>query len=207
MPSRILLVDDHQITRSGLAQLIAEYDDLTVAAEASDGDEAIRLIRQTAFDVVILDISMPGKNGIDVMRITKQIKPEMNILVLSGHPGTQYAINVFRSGANGYLGKDAAPAEIIKAIRMVARGRRYLSEETAGLALLNPTDKKLHETLSEREFQIFLKLADGQGLTAIADALNLSVKTVSTHRARVMLKMNLQSNAELTYYAIKNALI
>ena len=209
-PTRILLVDDHQIVRAGLAQYIAEHDDLTVAAEAASGDEAIRLIRQEEFDVVILDISMPHKNGIDTLRVIKQLKPTLHVLVLSGYPETHYAVNMLRAGANGYLSKDAAADEMIRAIRIVARGRRYLSEAAADLVsdqLMRPSEKMMHETLSEREFQIFRKLAAGQSPTAIADELHLSVKTVSTYRTRVLEKMSLKNNADLTYYAIKNALL
>ena len=208
--TRILLVDDHQIVRAGLAQFIVEHDDLQVAAEADSGDEAIRLVRQQEFDVVILDISMPDKNGIDTLRVIKQIKPATHVLVLSGYPETHYAVNMLRAGANGYICKDAPPEEVIRAIRIVARGRRYLSEAAADLVsdqLMRPTDKMVHETLSEREFQIFRKLAGGQSPTAIADELHLSVKTISTYRARVLEKMGLKTNADLTYYAIKNDLL
>jgi two-component system, NarL family, invasion response regulator UvrY len=208
--TRILLVDDHQIVRAGLTQFIVEHDDLCVAAEASSGDEAIRLIRQNEFDVVVLDIAMPDKNGIDTLRIIKQVKPDLHVLVLSGYPETHYAVNMLRAGANGYVCKDADPDEVIRAIRIVARGRRYLSETAADLVsdqLKRPTEKKMHEMLSEREFQIFHKLAAGQSPTAIADELNLSVKTVSTYRARILEKMALKNNADLTYYAIKNALL
>lgn len=209
-PTRILLVDDHQIVRAGLAQYIVEHADLKVAAEAASGNEAIRLIRQEEFDVVVLDISMPDKNGIDTLRVIKQLKPNLHVLVLSGYPETHYAVNMLRAGANGYISKDAAADEMIRAIRIVARGRRYLSEVAADLVseqLMRPSEKMMHETLSEREFQIFRKLAAGQSPTAIADELHLSVKTVSTYRARVLEKMSLQNNADLTYYAIKNALL
>lgn len=208
-PTKILLVDDHQIVRAGLTQFIVEQGDLEVVAEAASGDEAIRLIRQHDFDVVILDISMPDKNGVDTLRIIKQLKPELHVLVLSAYPETHYAVNMLRAGANGYLSKDAPPEEMIRAIRIVARGRRYLSEAAAELVseqLKNPTEKKVHEMLSQREFQIFRKLAAGQSPTAIADELNLSVKTVSTYRVRVLEKMALKTNADLTYYAIKNDL-
>ena len=208
--TQILLVDDHQIVRAGLAQFIVEHDDLKVTAEAGSGDEAIRLVRQQEFDVVILDISMPDKNGIDTLRVIKQIKPDIHVLVLSGYPETHYAVNMLRAGASGYVCKDAPPDEVIRAIRVVARGRRYLSEAAADLVsdqLMRPTEKMVHETLSEREFQIFRKLAGGQSPTAIASELHLSVKTVSTYRSRVLEKMGLKTNADLTYYAIKNALL
>ena len=138
------------------------------------------------------------------------MRPELHVLVLSAYPETHYAVNVLRAGANGYVCKDAPPDELIKAIRVVARGRRYLSETAADLVsdkLARPTQKSMHETLSEREFQIFRKLAGGQSPTAIANELNLSVKTVSTYRTRVLEKMGLKNNADLTYYAIKNALL
>lgn len=208
--TRILLADDHHIVRAGLAQFIAECDDLVLAAEASNGDEVIRAIRQSDFDVVVLDIAMPHKNGIDTLRVIRQIKPTQPVLVLSGYPETHYAVNMLRAGANGYVCKDAPPEEVLRAIRVVARGRRYLSETAAELVsdqLKRPTEKKMHELLSEREFQVFRKLAAGQNPTAIADELHLSVKTVSTYRSRVLEKMALKNNADLTYYAIKNALL
>ncbi len=207
---RVVLVDDHKIVRAGLAQFIADHDDLTVAAEAASGDEVIRLVREQPYDVIVLDISMPDKNGIDTLRVLKQIRPELHVLILSGYPETHYAVNMLRAGASGYICKDAPPEEVIRAIRVVARGRRYLSEAAADLVseqLMRPTDKQMHETLSEREFQIFRKLAAGQSPTAIADELHLSVKTVSTYRTRVLDKMSLKSNADLTYYAIKNELL
>ena len=211
-PIRILIADDHKIIRAGLAQFIADYDDLTVTAEAESGDEAIKHVRQSEFDVVILDISMPHKNGVDTLRVLRQIKPELAILVLSGFPEDTYAVNMLRAGAKGYISKDAPPEELVRAIRTVARGRRYLSEAVADLVadeLSSPKDKDkaLHETLSEREFQIFNKLASGQSATEIAEELHLSVKTVSTYRARVLEKMNLKTNADLTYYAIKHNLV
>jgi len=206
---RILIADDHQIVRAGLAQFLSDQGDIEVAGEAANGDELLDLVRREAFDVVLLDIAMPGKNGIDCLRVLRQIKPELPVLVLSGYPEAHYAVNLLRSGASGYLSKDAPPDELIRAIRVVARGRKYLSETAADLVsakLSDPEEKKLHEQLSEREFQIFRKLATGESPTRIANELNLSVKTVSTYRARVLEKMNLKTNADLTYYAIKNAL-
>jgi two-component system invasion response regulator UvrY len=207
---RVLIADDHAIVRSGFRQFVADEPDMEVAGEASTGDETIALVRESAFDVVLLDIAMPDKNGIDTLRVIKQIRPEQGVLMLSGYPESQYAINLLRAGANGYLNKDAAPDEIVRAIRTVARGHRYLSEFIAdALAdkLEKPAAERPHEALSEREFQIFCKLAGGQLPTEIADELHLSVKTISTYRARVLEKMRLANNADLTYYAIKNGLI
>ena len=207
---QVLIADDHAIVRSGFRQFVVDEPDMEVAGEASTGDETIALVRERAFDVVLLDIAMPDKNGIDTLRVIKQIRPEQGVLMLSGFPESQYAINLLRAGANGYLNKDAAPEEIVRAIRTVARGHRYLSEFIAdALAdkLEKPATERPHEALSEREFQIFCKLAGGQLPTEIADELHLSVKTISTYRARVLEKMGLANNADLTYYAIKNGLI
>lgn len=206
----ILIADDHAIVRSGLAQIVAEEADMHVKAETGTGDETIAKVRESRFDVVLLDIAMPDKNGIDTLRVIKQIRPDQAVLMLSGYPENQYAINLLRAGANGYVAKDVPPPEILKAIRTVARGHRYLSESVAdALAqkLTQPDNQLPHELLSEREFQIFCKLSSGQLPTEIADELNLSVKTVSTYRARVLEKMAMSSNADLTYYAIKNHLI
>jgi len=206
---RVLIADDHAIVRGGFKQFVADEPDMCVAAEAATGDETISLVREQAFDVVLLDIAMPDKNGIDTLRVIKQVRPEQGVLILSGYPESQYAINLLRAGANGYLNKDCEPDEIVRAIRAVARGHRYLSEAVAD-TLADNLDKpagRPHEALSEREFQIFCKLAAGQIPTDIAEELHLSVKTVSTYRARVLEKMRLANNADLTYYAIKNGLI
>jgi two-component system, NarL family, invasion response regulator UvrY len=207
---RILIADDHQIVRAGLSQFLADQGDIEVTGEASNGDELIDKVRREAFDVVLLDIAMPGKNGIDCLRVIRQIHPKLPVLVLSAYPEAHYAINLLRSGASGYVSKNAEPKELVRAIRIVARGRRYVSDSAADLVsaeLANPGIKKLHETLSEREFQIFRKLATGESPTKIANELSLSVKTVSTYRARVLEKMSLKTNADLTYYAIKNELL
>ena len=209
---RVLVADDHRIVRAGIAQFIADEADMVVAAEAASGDEVLALVRHESFDVVLLDISMPDKSGIDTLRILRQSQPDLPVLMLSGYPEEHYAVNLLRAGASGYIAKDADPAEMIRAIRVVARGKRYLSETAAELVsaeLTRPegSARPLHETLSVREFQIFRKLAAGQSPTAIGEELHLSVKTVSTYRARVLEKMNLQNNADLTYYAVKHGLL
>lgn len=207
---RVLIADDHAIVRSGFRQFVADEADMEVAGEAATGDETIALVRARGFDVVLLDIAMPDKNGIDTLRVIRQIHPTLGVLMLSGFPESQYAINLLRAGANGFISKDAAPDEIVRAIRTVARGHRYLSEATAD-ALAQTLDRPAHELphqcLSEREFQVFCKLAAGRIPTEIAVELHLSVKTVSTYRARVLEKMGLSNNADLTYYAVKNGLI
>lgn len=207
---KILLVDDHNIVRQGLRNLIALESDLEVAGEASSGVEALKLVRNNTYDVVVLDISMPDKNGVDTLHDLKHISPDLPVLILSGYAEEQYALNLIRSGCKGYLSKDADSEEIIKAIRTIAGGKRYISAELAELMsneLSHPSEKLLHETLSDREFQVFFKLAGGLSPTEIANELNISIKTVSTYRTRILEKMSLKTNADLTYYAIKNELV
>ena len=206
----ILLVDDHSIVRQGLKNLIELEDGLQVTGEAASGLEAIQLIRTNQYDVVVLDLSMPDKNGVDTLHDLKHIAPDLPVLILSGYAEEQYALNLMRSGCKGYLSKDAEPDEIIKAIRTIANGRRYISSELADLMtneLSHPSEKLLHEMLSKREFQVFFKLAGGLSPTDIAAELNISIKTVSTYRTRILEKMSLRTNAELIYYAIKNGLV
>ncbi|MEW9899438.1 response regulator transcription factor [Chitinivorax sp. PXF-14] len=210
MKKAVLLVDDHGIVRSGLRALLEMEPDLCVAGEAADGIEAIAQVRRQAFDITVLDLSMPGKDGIDTLRDLQRIRPDMPVLILSGYAETQYALSLIRAGCRGYLSKDADPNEIVKAIRTICAGHRYVSAALASLLadqLAQPVDRALHELLSAREFQVFHKLASGRSATEIADELCLSVKTVSTYRSRVLEKMKLKTNADLTYYAIKHALI
>ena len=209
---RVLLADDHQIVRAGLIQFLDEQGDIVVAAQAASGDEVIQLLREHEVDVVVMDISMPNKNGIDTLHVLRRTHPQLPVLMLSGFAEKHYAVNLLRAGASGFISKNAPPSEIIKAIRTVARGKRFLSESAAEMVadeLTRPegTRQAMHEALSARELQIFRKLAAGQSATLIGEELHLSVKTVSTYRSRVMEKMNLKTNADLTYYAIKNALL
>jgi len=207
---KILLVDDHGIVRSGLRSLIDLESDMRVAGEAASGSEALQKVRKEQFDIVVLDISMPDKNGVDTLHDLKRIAPELPVLILSGYSEHQYALNLIRSGCKGYLSKDSDPDEIVKAIRTICNGRLYISAALAELMateLTQPSGKMLHETLSDREFQVFFKLASGKSVTEIGEELFISVKTVSTYRTRIMEKMNLKTNADLTYYAIKNELV
>jgi two-component system, NarL family, invasion response regulator UvrY len=206
----ILLVDDHSIVRQGLKNLIELESDLQVTGEASSGVEALKLVRSNSYDVVVLDISMPDKNGVDTLHDLKHVAPNLPVLILSGYAEAQYALNLMRNGCKGYLSKDADSDEIIKAIRTIASGKRYVSSVLAELMteqLSHPSEKQLHEALSDREFQVFFKLAGGLSPTEIASELNISIKTVSTYRTRILEKMSLKTNADLTYYAIKNELI
>ena len=207
---RVGIVDDHAIVRTGLRQFLGEQVDLRVVGEAASGREAIDLVRNTEMDVLVMDLSMPGQSGIDALGMIRAKAPELAVLILSGYPEEHYAVNLIRQGARGYLNKECDPMEIVQAIRTVTLGRRYISPAVAELLAqqLGRLDAGApHEQLSEREFQVFLKLARGETAGEIAKALSLSVKTVSTYRTRLLEKMNLSSNSDLTYYALKNRLI
>ena len=207
---KVGIVDDHSIVRSGLRQFLSEMVDLRVVGEAASGREAIDLVRTTEMDVMIMDLSMPGQSGIDALAMIRAKAPDVGILILSGYPEEQYAVNLIRQGASGYLNKECEPMEIVNAIRTIALGRRYISPSVAELIAQQLNRKEgsaAHDLLSEREFQVFLKLAKGETAGDIAEALSLSVKTVSTYRTRLMEKMGLSSNSDLTYYALKNKLI
>ena len=207
---RIAIVDDHAIVRAGLRQFLAEQPDLEVVGEAANGREALDLVRKGGLDVIVMDLSMPDQNGVDALAAIKARAPELPVLILSGYPEAHYATNLLRQGASGYLNKECDPQEIVTAVRTVSRGRKYITPTVAELLadqLHAGADKPLHEQLSEREFQVFLRLAQGETIGVIADSLSLSVKTVSTYRTRIMEKMSLESNSDLTYYALKNGLI
>jgi two-component system, NarL family, invasion response regulator UvrY len=207
---RIAIVDDHAIVRAGLKQFFADEVDLRVTGEAANGREALDLVRQGDVDVILMDLSMPDQSGVDALAAIKARAPDLPVLILSGFPETHYATTLLRQGASGYLNKECDPEEIVKAIRTVYRGRRYITPAVAEMladGLAGGGDKPPHEQLSEREFQVFLRLAKGETISAMADSMNLSVKTVSTYRTRVMEKLKLSSNSDLTYYALKNGLI
>ena len=207
---RILIADDHAIVRAGLKEFIAGQPDMQVAAEATSGAETIAAVRAHDFDVVLLDIMMPDKNGIDTLKTLQHVKPELPVLILSMYSEDQYAVNLLRAGAAGYVNKEAASEQLVAAIRTVVRGRKYVSsalEQILADNLFGDDPQPLHTQLSQREFQIFCKLAAGFTVSRIADEINLSVKTVSTYRKRILDKMALTSNAELTHYALKNGLI
>ena len=207
---RVGIVDDHAIVRSGLRQFLSEHVDLRVTGEANNGREALELVRGGEVDVLLLDISMPDQGGVDALAAIKARFPDLAVLILSGFPETHYATALLRQGASGYLNKDCDPEEIANAIRTVARGRRYISPAVAEMLADNlgaGVDRPPHELLSERELQVFLRLAQGETIGHMAEAMFLSVKTVSTYRTRVLEKLKLASNSDLTYYALKNGLI
>jgi DNA-binding NarL/FixJ family response regulator len=206
---RILIADDHAIVRAGLQQFIADEPDLEVVGEAGTGTEALAFIRSQPCDVVLLDISMPDLNGVDALLQIRRVKPDLPVLILTAYPEEQYAVSLLRAGASGFVRKESAPEQLIAAIRTVAQGRKYVSPSLGQLLLkdLEGSDRPAHATLSEREFQIFRRLASGQSVSRIAEELFLSVKTVSTYRTRILEKMDMRTNADLTYYAVKNGLI
>jgi len=207
---RIGIVDDHAIVRSGLRNFFGDHVDLRVVGEAANGREAIDLVRTTEMDVLLMDLAMPGQSGLDALAMIRAKAPDVGILILSGYPEEHYAMNLIRQGASGYLNKECDPAEIVEAVRTIALGKRYITRTVADLLaqqLGRKDDVALHEQLSEREFQVFLKLARGETAGDVAKSLSLSVKTVSTYRTRLMEKMGLTSNSDLTYYALKNRLI
>ncbi len=207
---RIAIVDDHAMLRAGLRQFLAEQPDLVVVAEAADGRAAMDIVRGGEVDVVLLDIAMPGQSGVDVLAAIRAREPTLPVLMLSGHAEAHYAATLLRLGASGYLNKDCDPDELVRAVRTVARGRKFVTTamaERLAEGLGREDDRPLHEQLSERELQVFLRLAGGETIGQLATSLSLSVKTVSTYRSRVMGKLLLGSNSDLTYYALKNGLI
>jgi two-component system invasion response regulator UvrY len=207
---KILVVDDHTIVREGLKKILVDTPDMVVAGEATNGEEVIKKVGNNDYDLVLLDISLPGRSGLDVLKQLKCTKPKVPILILSIHPEEQYALRSLRAGAAGYLTKQNSSDELIDAIRRVARGRKYITSSLAEkLAFELEADiRKLpHEALSDREYQVMCMIGSGKTVKEIAEALSLSVKTISTHRDRILRKMQMENNAQLTYYAIKNALV
>ena len=206
---RVAIIDDHAVVRAGLRQFLSEQVDLSVVAEGANGREALDIVRAGEVDVMVMDLSMPDQSGVDALAGIKARAPDLPVLILSGFPEEHYATTLLRQGASGYLNKECDPEEIVTTIRTVFRGRKYITPGVAELLAdgLGATDKPAHEQLSEREFQVFLRLAKGETIGHMAESMSLSVKTVSTYRTRVMEKMGLASNSDLTYYALKNGLI
>ncbi|HMK59536.1 MAG TPA: response regulator transcription factor [Dissulfurispiraceae bacterium] len=205
----MLFVEDHAIVREGLKQILADTTDIIVSDESGDGDDAIEKARTGNFDIAVLDISMPGRSGIDVLKELKSIRPSLPVLILSMYPEELYAVRAFKCGASGYLSKESAPTELITAIRKVSGGGKYVSPTLAENLIVNLGDdngRPIHERLSEREYQVLCMIAGGKSGKEIAGELNLSAKTVSTYRARILEKMSMRSNAELTHYALQNGI-
>lgn len=207
---KILIADDHAIVREGLKQIVAETSDMAVADEASTGHEVLDRVRDNDYDVVVLDISMPGGDGLNILKQIKRERPKLSVLILSMHPEKQYAVRVLKAGAAGYLTKESAPDELITAIKRVATGRKYVSSSLAeklAFDLEHDTMQPLHEILSDREYQVMCMIAGGKRAKEIAEELCLSIKTISTYRSRILEKMDMKNNAELTHYAIKEGLV
>jgi two-component system invasion response regulator UvrY len=207
---KVGIVDDHAVVRAGLKQFLGEQVDLRVTGEAADGAGALQLARGGEVDVLVMDLAMPDQSGVDALAGIKARFPDLPVLILSGYPETHYATTLLKQGASGYLNKECDPMEIAEAIRTVARGRRYITPAVAEMLadqVTGDTDRPPHDALSERELQVFLHLAQGQTVGQLADSMCLSVKTVSTYRTRVLEKLKLKTNSDLTYYALKNGLI
>ena len=207
--TRVLIADDHAVVRAGLRQFLETDQSIREIGEAATGRETLEQLRNGTWDLLLLDINMPDRSGLDVLRQVRSTHPDTRVLVLSGFPERQYAVNVLRAGASGFLSKESAPEELLKAVRAVLGGRRYVSSALAELLVSDldgDAQRPLHARLSEREFQILCKLAAGRGVSEIADELCISVKTVSTYRSRVLQKMSLKTNADLTAYALHNSL-
>lgn len=207
----VLLVDDHTILRDGLKQIFSECSDIHVVGEAAEGLAALKQIHSVPIDVVIMDMSMPGRSGLELLKQVKTEKPKLPVLILSMHSEEQYAVRAYRAGASGYLTKDSASTLLVSAIRKVAQGGIFISSNTAERLAMEFSGKHVeqslpHTALSDREFQVFKLIADGLGLTEIAQQLSLSVKTVSTHKTHIMEKMHANTTAELIRYAVKHEL-
>ena len=208
--TRILIADDHTLVREGLKKILAGAADLEVAAEAVDGDEALARVRENDFDLALVDMSMPGLSGIDLVKRLKLEKPRLRILVLSMHGEQQYAVRAYKAGASGYLTKDSASAQLVAAIRKIAAGGVYISPagaEQLAMGTMASDGDLPHRSLSDREYEVFRLLVGGTSITDIGESLHLSVKTVSTHKTRILQKMNMASTAELVRYALEHKLL
>jgi len=207
---RILVADDHPVVRQGLKQIVAGTTDIFVVDEAATGQEVLDKVRSNYFDVVLLDITMPGASGLDILKQLRSERPELAILILSMHSEEQYAARVLRAGASGYLAKESAPDELVAAVRKISLGGRYVSPSLAeklASDLAVDTQEPLHQTLSDREYETMRLIASGKTTAEIAEQLSLSPKTISTYRSRILEKMGMRSNTELTLYAVRNRLL
>jgi DNA-binding NarL/FixJ family response regulator len=207
---KVLIVDDHTITREGLRRILSDHPQIATVGEAGNGADAIALVEAREWDIVLLDISLPDRSGLEVLKIMKKARPQLPVLVLSMYPVDQYALRVLRAGGAGYLTKESAPDQLLEAVRKVTGGTRYITPEVADYIAQDWTEdttQAAHEKLSDREFEVMRLIASGKSVGDIARGLCLSVKTVSTYRARILQKLRLRHNAELTHYAVVNRLI
>jgi len=207
---RVLVADDHAVVRRGVVQILADSPHIVVAGEASCGSEVLRAVRENDYDIVLLDIAMPGGSGLEVLKQLHSLRPDVQVLILSMYPEKQYAMRALRAGAAGYLTKDSAPDELVDAIDRIARGDKYITRSLAqelASELGGNADKELHEALSDREYQVMRLLAAGNSVSEIAAQLSLSVKTVSTYRTRILEKLDLKTTAEIMHYALARGLV
>jgi two-component system, NarL family, invasion response regulator UvrY len=207
---RVLIADDHAVVRRGLRQILEGAPGVTVAGEASTAPEVLALVEERRWDVVVLDLSLPGASGLDLLAEIKRRRPELPVLILTVHSEAQYAVRALRAGASGYLTKESAPEQLVEAVAKIDRGGKYVSAalaERLAFSLEKGADKAPHELLSDREYEVLRLLASGKTVSEVAGGLGLSVKTISTYRARILEKMDMRTNAELTHYAIRNRLV
>lgn len=207
---RVLVADDHAVVRRGVVQILAESPHIVVAGEASCGSEVLRAVRENDYDIVLLDIAMPGGSGLEVLKELQSLKPDVQVLILSMYPEKQYALRALKAGAAGYLTKDSAPDELIEAIERISQGNKYITRSLAqemASELGGKAGKELHEALSDREYQVMCLLAAGKSVSEIATQLSLSVKTVSTYRTRILEKLDLKTTAEIMHYALARGLV
>ena len=207
---KILIADDHAVVREGVKHILSEIPDMVIAGEAGRGQEVLEKVGKNEYDLILLDIAMPGRDGLEILKDLKIQKPKLPVLILSMFPEEQYALRALKSGASGYLTKDSIPDELIKAIQKIVRGGKYISSSFSEKMLFSfdsDAEKPLHETLSDREYQVMRMIASGKTLKEIADELALSVKTVSTYRSRILDKTGMKNNVELTHYAVKHRLV
>jgi len=207
---KVLIADDHNLVRKGLKRILLDTEWIAAVDEAKDSQEAVLKVSSKEYDVVLLDISFPGRSGIDTLKQLRCLKPKLPVLILSMHPEEQYAVRSIRAGAAGYLTKESAPEELIEAIRRVTTGRKYITSSLAerlAIGTEEQSEEPLHKSLSDREYQVMCMIASGKTVKEIAEALSLSVKTISTHRVRILRKMHMKNNAHLTHYAIKQGLV
>lgn len=207
---KVIIADDHVIFREGLKQVIATTQTMLVVDEAGTGQELLQKVQEKDFDMAVIDISMPGRNGLDTLVELRKIRPKLPVLVLSMHPEEQYALRAYKSGAAGYITKGSPISELLEALRKISQGKKYISADLAEsmiCGLTEPTQTEIHHTLSNREYQVLCMIASGKPVSKIGDELSLSVKTISTYRSHILRKLNMKNNSEMTRFAIENCLV